>query len=187
MAVEVIANKEHLTLEGLRKIVAIRASINKGLTPKLNESFLHIVPVPRPTVENQKKRRNPYWLAGFTEGEGCFLIRIQNSSVYKLGSQIKLVFTLIQHSRDAALVKSFVEYFGCGNYYKRLNGLSCAFIVTKLDDMTEKVIPLYANYSLLGSKKQDYLDFKRVAELMNDKGSFNPSPQPTQPSLPPSL
>jgi len=47
--------------------------------------------------------------------------------------------------------------------------------------MTEKVIPLYANYSLLGSKKQDYLDFKRVAELMNDKGSFNPSPQPTQP------
>jgi len=56
MAVEVIANKEHLTLEGLRKIVAIRASINKGLTPKLNESFLHIVPVPRPTVENQKKK-----------------------------------------------------------------------------------------------------------------------------------
>jgi hypothetical protein len=74
-----------------------------------------------------------------------------------------------------------VEYFGCGNYYKRLNGLSCAFIVTKLDDMTEKVIPLYANYSLLGSKKQDYLDFKRVAELMNDKGSFNPSPHSGSP------
>jgi hypothetical protein len=76
-----------------------------------------------------------------------------------------------------------VEYFGCGNYYKRLNGLSCAFIVTKLDDMTEKVIPLYANYSLLGSKKQDYLDFKRVAELMNDKGSFNPSPHPPTPHM----
>lgn len=89
MAVEVIANKEHLTLEGLRKIVAIRASINKGLTPKLKESFLHIIPVPRPTVEDQKIR-NPYWLAGFTEGEGCFLVRIQDSSVYKLGSQVKL-------------------------------------------------------------------------------------------------
>lgn len=58
MAVEVIANKEHLTLEGLRKIVAIRASINKGLTPKLKESFLHIIPVPRPTVEDQKKNKN---------------------------------------------------------------------------------------------------------------------------------
>jgi hypothetical protein len=62
-----------------------------------------------------------------------------------------------------------VEYIGCGNYYKRLNGLSCAFIVTKLDDITEKVIPLYTKYSLLGSKNQDYLDFKRVAELMNEK------------------
>jgi len=55
MAVEVIANKEHLTLEGLRKIVAIRASINKGLTPKLNESFIHIVPVPRPKLRITKK------------------------------------------------------------------------------------------------------------------------------------
>jgi len=60
MAVEVIANKEHLTLEGLRKIVAIRASINKGLTPKLNESFIHIVPVPRPKLRIKKKIRNPY-------------------------------------------------------------------------------------------------------------------------------
>jgi hypothetical protein len=74
MAVEVIANKEHLTLEGLRKIVAIRASINKGLTPKLNESFLHIVPVPRPTVENQKnKNKKPLLTSGLYRGRGLFL------------------------------------------------------------------------------------------------------------------
>jgi hypothetical protein len=72
MAVEVIANKEHLTLEGLRKIVAIRASINKGLTPKLNESFLHIVPVPRPTVENQKNKK-PLLTSGLYRGRGLFL------------------------------------------------------------------------------------------------------------------
>lgn len=72
MAVEVIANKEHLTLEGLRKIVAIRASINKGLTPK--ESFLHIVPVPRPTVENQKqKNKKPLLTSGLYRGRGLFL------------------------------------------------------------------------------------------------------------------
>jgi len=111
MVVLMIANKEHLTLDGILKIMAIRASINKGLSPKLVETFPNVIPVSRPIVEDQKIR-NPYWLAGFTEGEGCFLIRIQNSSAYKLGSQVKLVFTLAQHSRDEILVKSFVEYFG---------------------------------------------------------------------------
>jgi hypothetical protein len=35
-----MVNKEHLTHEGLRKIVAIRALMNLGLSEKLKEAFL---------------------------------------------------------------------------------------------------------------------------------------------------
>jgi hypothetical protein len=51
LAVELISRKEHLTIEGLRKIVAIRASINKGLSVTLKEAFPRIIPVSRPIIE----------------------------------------------------------------------------------------------------------------------------------------
>jgi hypothetical protein len=43
--------KEHLTVFGLHKIVAIKASINKGLSSELKAAFPNITPVPRPKVE----------------------------------------------------------------------------------------------------------------------------------------
>jgi len=43
--------KEHLTIEGLHKIVAIRASMNRGLSDKLKSAFPNVVTVPRSIVE----------------------------------------------------------------------------------------------------------------------------------------
>lgn len=47
-----INNKEHLTMEGIYKIVSIKASINLGLTEVLNLAFPNIVPILRPLSEN---------------------------------------------------------------------------------------------------------------------------------------
>lgn len=44
-------NKEHLTLEGLRQIVAIRATMNRGLSKMQSEAFPDVVPMERPLVE----------------------------------------------------------------------------------------------------------------------------------------
>lgn len=55
MAIEVvnlINKKEHLTTEGLLKIVSIKASINKGLTVALLKAFPGIIPVDRPLIES---------------------------------------------------------------------------------------------------------------------------------------
>ena len=50
----IIKRGEHLTPEGLRKIVAIKAAMNKGLSEKLKLAFPSVVPVVRPLVENSK-------------------------------------------------------------------------------------------------------------------------------------
>ena len=62
---ELINQKEHLTMEGLAKILSIRASMNNGLTQILMESFPNITPVPRPVVSDQGIK-DPNWLAGFS-------------------------------------------------------------------------------------------------------------------------
>jgi hypothetical protein len=52
-AFELFKNKEHLTPEGLIKILAIKASINRGLPEKLQVTFPNVVPVDRPRVLDQ--------------------------------------------------------------------------------------------------------------------------------------
>lgn len=43
-------NNEHLTIEGLQKVLAIKASMNKGLPSRIAAAFENIIPVNRPSV-----------------------------------------------------------------------------------------------------------------------------------------
>lgn len=69
------------TLEGVQKIVNIRASLNWGLSKNLKEAFPRVVPVKRPSVVNNAAYTNlsPEWLAGFATGESNFFISVQKS------------------------------------------------------------------------------------------------------------
>lgn len=154
---ELMNRKEHLTLEGLNKVIAIKASINKGLASELNKAFPDIIPVPRPLIESTEIK-DFNWLAGFIEGEWCFQVVIQGSST-KTRPSVSLRFTLTQHSRDVELMKSLVNYLGCGRYYLVSGRDEGYFIVSNFSDIYEKIIPFLEKYPLVGSKQQDYLDF----------------------------
>jgi hypothetical protein len=45
-------NKEHLTMEGLKRLVAIKGSINLGLSPELKSAFPDITNTEKPLVKN---------------------------------------------------------------------------------------------------------------------------------------
>lgn len=62
--INIIKMKEHLTDEGLEKIVALKASMNLGLSQKLKVAFSYVVPINRPIVKIPDNF-NPFWLAGF--------------------------------------------------------------------------------------------------------------------------
>ena len=111
-----LKNKEHLTKEGLDQIVSIRASSNKGLSNNLKNAFPDVLPVDRPLVINQEIK-NPYWIAGFTSGDGGFMVQTQKSLTNNAVDKVWLRFKISQHSRDLILLKSFIEYFDCGNIY----------------------------------------------------------------------
>lgn len=57
---DLVNNKEHLTEEGLRKIVSIRASMNKGLSSGLIESFPNIT-LPPLGGSPEGGRKTPNW------------------------------------------------------------------------------------------------------------------------------
>ena len=164
---EMIERKEHLTPEGLHKIIAIRASMNRGLSDELSAAFPSIVPVVRPLVENpQEQIIDPNWLAGFTSAEGSFLIKVTPSKT-KVGQRVQLVWQLTQDSRDAKLMVYIKELLGCGNVYKNRTWID--FKVTKFDDIQNKIIPFFKKYAVKGIKSKNFDDFCKVAYMMKEK------------------
>ena len=165
--VEMLKCKEHLTLEGLRKALSIKASSNLGLSEQQKFAFPNISPVKRPKVE-LPAYINPYWLAGFTSAEGCFSVYYSQSSSHKFGRQVALWFSLSQHSRDTKLMKSLVQYFDCGRYQDWSTRNSGEFRVHLFSDVFNKIIPFFQEYPIIGVKNLDYLEFCKVAKLMKE-------------------
>ncbi len=156
-----IKQKQHLTEIGFQEIINYRASINLGLSPKLKNAFPLWKPIIRPVINNQEML-DPYWVAGFTSGEGNFLVNLRKD---KTG--VSLRFKLIQHSRDNEIIKKLVAYFDCGYIYENPN--STIFQVERFSDISNKIIPFFKKYLILGVKYYDFADLCKVEELMREK------------------
>ena len=85
----------------------------------------------------------------------------------KTTDNIGLRFVITQHSKDSVLFDNISNYLGCGKCYFSRNEVNLN--VSTFSDINNKIIPLFSKYPLLGTKKEDYLDFCKVAELMKSK------------------
>ena len=171
--VKLMEKGEHLNKEGLKKIVSLKASLNKGLSNKLKISFPDLIKIERPKT-NLPIDIDYQWLAGFTSGDGCFYICICKDTGYKIGYSVKLRVSLIQHSRDEILIKHLINILDCGYTYKHPNENIIRYIVTKFEDINEKIIPLFKKYKIIGEKSRDFEDFCKVAKLINNKAHITP-------------
>ena len=170
--VQLMENREHLTLAGLQKIVALKANLNTEFLPEaLKVAFPDLSVEKRPYNFDQKVS-NPSWLAGFTSADGSFMVRILNSPDRVLNAKVQLEFNLTQHMRDEQLMKNIAKYLDCGGIY--LNKNASVYRVLKLSDIIEKIIPLFQKYPIRGVKSQDFSDFVKVAELMKENKHLTP-------------
>jgi len=142
--VELIKLKQHLTKEGLKKIVSIKAVLNNGLSVQLKQAFPGIDPATRPQNKNQKIQ-DPNWVSGFIDAECCFYVSLEDSS-YKTnaGGSVRLRLFATQHIRDIELLKNLAaqaRFLGCGRYYERSGEKPVGdYIVTNFKDIYEKII-----------------------------------------------
>ena len=145
--------------------MAIRASMNLGLSNSLKAAFLYVnctyIWICVTTVK-------PQWVAGFTSGEGCFYVVVSKSNSESVGFNVRLRFILSQDARDEHLLRSLTTYFNCGNCEKAKDGM-VYFKVTKFTDNYKEIIPFFSRYPLHGVKAGDYQDWCKVAELIETK------------------
>src|SRR6266481_1528612 len=166
-AVKLMNNKAHLSIEGLNQIVNIKASMNLGLSDKLKSEFNDYTPVER-LVINTENFPDPNWIAGFVTGEGNFDVRITQQSTNKIGSRVQLRFRISQHERDIKLMENLIKYLGSGKIYKYSGKSAVVLTIFKFSDITNIIIPFFEENPLLGVKLFDYLDWCKIAKLMNE-------------------
>jgi hypothetical protein len=92
----------------------------------------------------------------------------QKRDGFKTGYSFRLRFSIAQHYRDEALLKSLIDYFGCGKLYK--NRETFEFVVTDFIDIKVKIIPFFEKYPIEGIKYLDFQAFCQVADIIKKKG-----------------
>lgn len=173
--VELLNLKAHSEIEGIREILSLKASMNRGvLSDLLRNNFPDVLPVPRLAVRFEGIQ-DPNWLAGFVDGEGLFHVGVSKSRNTVSGFSVSIEFSVSQHVRDELLLSKFAEYLDCGNISKTTaRPDSITFIVRKFNDIKEKVIPFFQRFPLQGIKAMDYQDFCAISKIMEDKSHLTP-------------
>jgi len=164
-AVELVNNKAHLTVEGLNKIVNIKASMNLGLSDILKSEFAGYTPVERPVINYDNLILDPHWISGFVSAEGCFDVRIPSTNS-KLGYRVQLRFRISQHSRDLVLMQKIIEHFGSGKIYKYSGKSAVSLSIVDFTDITNIIVPFFNKNLIIGIKLYDYLDWCKIHSLM---------------------
>jgi hypothetical protein len=117
---------------------------------------------------------NPWYIVGFTEGEGCFAITISKHRTKKIGKEANLCFEIELRGDDRPILEKIQERFGCGrivnlNYQRYGWKPHVKFVVKRQKDIFFKVIPFFKKFPLQGKKAKDFELFCQAARIFKTK------------------
>lgn len=92
------------------------------------------------------EKLNPFYITGFTEGEGSFYVGILARKI-NTGWEVRPSFSLSQNEKDKVLVSSLIDFFGCG------------FVRPSKGDQTIKI----RSQIVEGFARKDYSAFRKLS------------------------
>lgn len=122
-------------------------------------------------VHSNPCKLNPWFVTGFIDAEGSFTVLVVKDSRRKLGWRIECKFQLGLHNRDLSLLLQIRDFLGgIGNIYKSPQKIN--YIISSNKELLILINHL-ENYPLLTQKGGDFLLFKKVVELIDNKAHLN--------------
>ncbi len=99
-----------------------------------------------------------YWLAGFTQADGCFYISVVKSKTHKTGFSIRLEYSLKQN--DNIPLKLLYDTVKMGNISEYSTGILC--YKSSGFKTAGYLINYFDRFNLFGGKHVSYLKFRKV-------------------------
>ena len=121
--IDIMREKKHLTLQGVKDIVAIKTSLNKGLSDNLKAAFPNLIPYNRPD-RIDKKIPDPHWMAGFTS----FSSTTRNLFIRTSGGILTCASLIGKSALFSKGKPAFIKQFS-SNYSTSSTSLSLSLVV----------------------------------------------------------
>jgi len=111
---------------------------------------------------------NPFWISGFTSGEGSFQILSINSNIAR--QELFARFSIHLHIRDLEVLQEISNYFKA-DFAKKLSltDKSAQLQISKISVINNIIIPFFKKHPLLGMKRLDFIDFCKVSDILKTK------------------
>lgn len=106
----IMAKGEHLTLEGLLKIVALKAHFKKGLSELLLTNFSNYIHALKPPFEPNLSLMNINWLSGFINADGHFGLGVRKSNKYALGASCDVIISISQDEVSLITLEHIITF-----------------------------------------------------------------------------
>ena len=124
-----------------------------------------------PTFAGMSRDAFGHWLAGFTDGEGCFYLGLNTGGS---GKKYGLAhFTLTLRADEMPILQTIKQRLGCGNiYFRRISKgerkSAASYAVVRQSDLTGIIVPFFERYSLRAKKARDFAIWKRGVQLITN-------------------
>ena len=112
---------------------------------------------------------NPWYISGFVDGEGSFLVSFSKRPLLALGIEVRPSFTVSQHERNKDVVYQLQCFFDSGSVRYNTRDHTYKFEVRSLSELIEKIIPHFEAYPLRTSKQKDFESLCHVCNRMLEK------------------
>lgn len=100
------------------------------------------------------------WLVGFTDGDGCFNVYVNES--HKI-----FTFKISQKNNNLRALHYIKKNLGVGSVVEDKRGMA-HFLIRNKKDLIETIIPIFDKFPLLTSKEFSYQQFKKCLNISND-------------------
>jgi hypothetical protein len=107
-----------------------------------------------------------YYIAGFVDGEGSFMLKFRPRSDFVTGWKVSLTFNVSQ--KDEVILALIKRHLQCGTVFKKGGGV-WMYEVNNLNSLRDHVVPFFRRFRFLSAKKKrDFAIFCTMVKLFLD-------------------
>ena len=122
-------------------------------------------------VSSVVPKYNPWFITGFTDAEGSFIVSISKYPGARSGWNVQVKFKISLHTKDLHILEEIQRYFGgVGKIDKAgKDRESVSYAINSRKLIIAVILPHFDLYPLITQNKADYELFKRIILMMNDQ------------------
>ena len=118
---------------------------------------------------NQNFNLSPGYISGLAQTDGSFFCSVAISTKHRFGLQFRPKFSLTADLDSKYVLDSIAQYFGCGKVNTNLKTHSAEYLVERIEDLQNIIVPHFLNYPVFCAKLHAFKLFSQIVSTLSTK------------------